>query len=87
MTFRTRCSSELRERATIRRRIRCGQAWLCSSCASRRIRKTMFDDQIKLVGLSIDDAIPAGKTVTWRGELDYNQFMDADSYATPRRRS
>lgn len=38
----------------------------------------MFDDQIKLVGLSMDEAIPVGKTVTWRGELDYNQFMDTD---------
>ncbi len=38
----------------------------------------MFDDQIKLVGLSMDDGIPAGKTIMWKGQLDYNQFIDSD---------
>lgn len=38
----------------------------------------MFDDEIKQVNLSMDEAIPAGQTVTWRGELGFNQFIEDD---------
>ncbi len=38
----------------------------------------LFDDEIKRVGFSYDDGLRAGKTATWSGSLDYNQFMDSD---------
>lgn len=38
----------------------------------------MFGESIKVIGLSYDDGVSAGKTVSWKGELDYNQFMAKD---------
>jgi hypothetical protein len=45
-----------------------------------------FDDQIKSIGLSVDEPIPAGQVLQWGGVLDYNQFMASDKKlrATPR---
>jgi len=38
----------------------------------------MFGDTIKRLNLSHDEAVPALKTVTWDGSMDFNQFMDHD---------
>jgi hypothetical protein len=38
----------------------------------------MFGDVIKMVSLSYDEGIPAGKSVTWVGSVDYNQFQKSD---------
>ena len=43
----------------------------------------MFDDQIKWVGLSMHDAIPVGKTVTWRGALDLAGTKGIDLVGSP----
>lgn len=41
--------------------------------------RDMFDDKIKNINFSIDQAIPAGQTLVWEGTLDYNQFMAEDN--------
>lgn len=38
----------------------------------------MFGDKVKSVNLSYDKNIPAGKTINWKGQIDFNQFMGAD---------
>lgn len=38
----------------------------------------MFGDDIKRVGLSVDDTIAAGQSIRWDGNLGFNQFMDED---------
>jgi len=38
--------------------------------------KDIFDETIMQINLSNDKDIPANKTITWEGTLDYNQFMD-----------
>lgn len=38
----------------------------------------MFDDEIQTVNMSVNDAIPAGQTITWQGGIDYNQFKASD---------
>lgn len=40
--------------------------------------KDMFGDEIKRIRLSYDDGIPAGRTVSWSGESQYNQFESGD---------
>ncbi len=44
----------------------------------KTVFKDIFGDVIKIVNLSYDDGIPAGKSVTWVGRLDYNQFEQND---------
>lgn len=38
----------------------------------------MFGDIVKSVNLNYDKNIPAGMAINWKGQLDFNQFMDAD---------
>ncbi|MEI7577728.1 MAG: hypothetical protein WCK51_12615 [Armatimonadota bacterium] len=38
----------------------------------------MFGDTIKKIKLSHDETVPAMKTVTWTGKIDFNQFMAED---------
>ena len=40
--------------------------------------KDMFGDTIKALNFSHDEAVPAGKTVTWEGSMDFNEFMRDD---------
>lgn len=37
-----------------------------------------FDDEIKTLNFSSDVTIPPGEAVTWKGGIDYNQFMNED---------
>lgn len=39
----------------------------------------MFDSKINSLSLSYDKGIKAGKTVNYRAQTDYNQFMDKDT--------
>jgi hypothetical protein len=44
----------------------------------RAIFADIFGDTISAVRMSYDHTIPAGKTVRWSAQTDYNQFMDKD---------
>ncbi len=38
----------------------------------------IFDKEITKTRLSYDKTIPAGETVRWNGQMEYNQFDDGD---------
>ena len=38
----------------------------------------IFENVVKSVRLTVDDRIKAGKTITWDGDITYNQFMSED---------
>ena len=38
----------------------------------------IFDNEIARTTISYDQIIPAGKTVKWNGQRQYNQYIDAD---------
>lgn len=39
----------------------------------------IFDNEIKPMQVSYDEVIPSGQSRTWKGGIDYNQFIDADT--------
>lgn len=36
----------------------------------------LFDREIMRIGITIEQALPAGGSISWSGGIDYNQFMD-----------
>ena len=40
--------------------------------------KDIFDDVIKKISISMDETIPAEKTIVYNGSMDINQFIDSD---------
>src|SRR5207245_6846640 len=69
-----------------RRHTRCYRDWSSDVCSSDLLTTfaDMFGDVIRQITLSYDEGVPAGKSVSWTGTIDYNDY---DKTAARLRRS